>query len=48
VWCVGLYSSNAVFILLLDGGNGQLHALAAFYMPYFPAHKTLFSPKKVT
>jgi len=32
MWCVGMYSSIAFFILLLVGGNGQLHALAAFYI----------------
>jgi len=30
MWCVGMYSPIAFFILLLDGS--QLHALAAFYM----------------
>jgi len=32
MWCVGMYICIAFFILLLNGGSGQLHALAAFYI----------------
>jgi hypothetical protein len=28
----GVFGCIAFFILLLDGGRGQLHALAAFYI----------------
>lgn len=32
MWCVGMYNPIAFFILLLDGGSGHLHALAALYI----------------
>jgi len=32
MWRVEMYSPIAFFILLLNGGIGQLHALAALYI----------------